>query len=76
MPFFAVWRSRVRGGGSWLEVSAGYATRAEAREVTPQQQGIPEHGVYKLVVEAPTEDAARQAFEHWESTNRPLSPSD
>jgi hypothetical protein len=76
VPFFAVWRSRVRGGGSWIEVSAGYASRAEAGKVTPQRQGIPERQVYKLVVEAPTEDAARRQYEHWESTNRPLSPPD
>jgi hypothetical protein len=76
VPFFAVWRNRVRGGGSWIEVSAGYEIRAEAAKVTPQRQGVPEQGVYKLVVEAPTEDVARRAFEHWESTNRPRSPSD
>ncbi len=76
MPFFAVWRNRIRGGGSWIESSAGYETRAEAGDVTPQRQGIPEQGVYKLVVEASTEDAARLQYAHWESTNNPLSSSD
>jgi hypothetical protein len=66
MPFFAVWRNRT-GGGSWIEISAGYASRAEAETVTPQRQGIPEPKPQKLVVEAANETEVRRLYTQWEN---------
>lgn len=74
MPFFAVWRNRMQGGGSWIEVSMGYGSRTEAEAVRPEREGIPETNPRTLILEATTDAEVRSLYTQWEARGSPRPP--